>query len=212
MGLAHLVEGDKEFAAILQISKVPELVCEQIFHKASLKPLDLWRRKLPLRWEAFAAAICYFLQMFLEAQPGPITVEQYRMMVDAMFAVLEKSFHAKPAFGHASMMPYKATTVHLEHFGAFKVLKHIVDAVPSEAQYMTKKNGVFYATELIKVEGADLDSVRLALGFLDVLLSVSEDPKADAKVVGLLKALERMLYRYRQYPLGTADLQKQGTK
>jgi len=205
--LAHLTEGDQEVAFVLQRCRLPEMVCDRIFHKASLQPADLWRRKLPLRWEAFAAASCHFLQLYLEARPGPLHILQYRKKIDAMFAVLEKSFNAT-----ASLMPFASFTVHLEHFGAFKVLKDILDTVPSEAASMVDKRGVFFATELLRIEGVHEEAVRLVCGLLSALLSTSPDPGAEARAVGLPKVLDRMLDRYKKYPLGTADLQAQLSK
>lgn len=203
--LAHLCEGDQEVALLLQRCKVPELVCERIFHKVSLSPAELYKRKLPLRFEAFAAASCTFLQLFLEAEPALILPHQYRKMIDAMVAVLDKSFHGKKS----AVLPYGAMTVHLEHDGAFRVLKHVVDACPGEIPRLVEKRGIFYATEMLKLEACHQDALLLVCDVLERLLKATSDPEGEARSVGLPRALERMIMRYKKYPLATTRLHAQ---
>jgi len=207
--LAHLCEGDQEVALILQRCRVPELVCERIFHKVSLSPADLYRRKLPLRFESFAAASTQFLQVYLEARPAQIHVHQYRKMIDAMIAVLNKSFYAKKAQG---VLPYNSMTVHLELDGAFRVLKHIVDSVPAEAYSIVEKNGIFFAVETLKLEASHEEVLRLVCALLEQLLRTSRDPHKEGKKVDLPRVLDRMMQRYKKYPMAAASLNAQANK
>lgn len=204
--LAHLVEGDQEVALILQRCKVPELICERIFHKVSLSPQELYKRKLPLRFEAFAAASTRFLQVFLEARPAQIHVHQYRKMIDAMIAVLNKSFYAKKAQG---VLPFCSMTVHLELDGAFRVLKHIVDSVPGEAYSVVEKNGIFFAVETLKLEACHEEVLRVVCALLEQLLRTSRDPHKEGKKADLPRVLDRMMARYKKYPMAAANLNAQ---
>lgn len=201
--LAHIAEGDEQVATGLQRAGVPELVCARIFHKASLTPAELWRRKLPLRWEGFATCSSQLLQVILEAHPVTSNVG---VQTDAFLCLLDRSFNSPAGMPN---LPFASTVLNMVHLSTFKALDQIVRSVPSEAARMIAKKALMFAAQLLKVPGIHEEAVRLIFGYIMVLLIASRNRLEDAAAAGLNDAVNRAMNPYERYVDGTAQLQQQ---
>eukprot|EP00930_Biecheleria_cincta_P065229 TRINITY_DN5094_c0_g1_i2.p1 TRINITY_DN5094_c0_g1~~TRINITY_DN5094_c0_g1_i2.p1 ORF type:complete len:470 (-),score=99.91 TRINITY_DN5094_c0_g1_i2:18-1427(-) len=189
--LAHLVEGDPELASVLQRCKVPELVCSRSFYKASLSASELYRRKLPLRWEAFATTSSQLLEAILSANP---VIQGLDVQAKALLVILEKSFNLKK---DTAVLPYAATVVQMVHLSTFKALLYIALAMPSEAKKMIPSKALLLSAELLKIKGAHEEAIFLVFDFIAALLAVSKNPQQDSRDANLPSVIEKMLDRCR---------------